>query len=115
MNNFDFNYIHPQTWYSERNGTLSPSDVLPGSTRTVWWRCHNQRRLPYDETIFRRAGSHILFASMPYEFMRPLLKNKMLPAEIAEYLVLPVDTVEHGRQRNGILGKRRSILFFGGC
>ena len=26
-------------WQPERNGSLTPADVLPGSTRKVWWRC----------------------------------------------------------------------------
>lgn len=26
-------------WHPEKNGELGPEDILPGSHRTVWWRC----------------------------------------------------------------------------
>jgi len=26
-------------WHPDRNGSLMPEDVLPGSSRPVWWRC----------------------------------------------------------------------------
>lgn len=28
-------------WHPTKNGALTPADVLPGSKRTVWWRCKN--------------------------------------------------------------------------
>ena len=28
-----------QEWNTEKNGDLTPRDVLPGSHRIVWWRC----------------------------------------------------------------------------
>ncbi len=28
-------------WHSEKNGTLTPADVPPGSSKEVWWRCAN--------------------------------------------------------------------------
>ncbi|MFD2704044.1 ImmA/IrrE family metallo-endopeptidase [Salibacterium lacus] len=56
----------------------------------------DQRRLPLMMKQYLEGQAHTfcLFAAMPYEFMRPLLKSNMLPAEIAEYLVLPVDIVK---------------------
>lgn len=26
-------------WHPEENGNLTPSDVIPGSTKKVWWKC----------------------------------------------------------------------------
>jgi hypothetical protein len=34
--------LHPelaQEWDQDRNGSLKPSDVRPGSSRKVWWKC----------------------------------------------------------------------------
>lgn len=28
-------------WHPTKNGKLTPSDVLPGSTKKVWWKCKN--------------------------------------------------------------------------
>ncbi len=28
-----------RTWHRTKNGTLTPRDVTPGSTRRVWWKC----------------------------------------------------------------------------
>ena len=38
----DLATIHPELskqWHPEKNGALTPRDVLPGSRRKVWWRC----------------------------------------------------------------------------
>jgi len=35
--------LHPDLageWHRERNGDLTPADVVPGSGKPVWWRCH---------------------------------------------------------------------------
>ena len=28
-------------WHPEKNGTLTPNDVTPGSNKKVWWLCAN--------------------------------------------------------------------------
>ena len=38
----DFATLWPELaaqWHPTRNGALTPSEVLPGSHRKVWWRC----------------------------------------------------------------------------
>ncbi len=45
----DLATLHPQLaseWHPERNGDLTPSDVVPGSSARVWWRasCGHQWR-----------------------------------------------------------------------
>ncbi len=38
----DLATVHPalaKEWHPEKNGDLTPSQVLPGSHRLVWWRC----------------------------------------------------------------------------
>lgn len=38
----DLAAVHPELskqWHPEKNGALTPSDVMAGSRRKVWWRC----------------------------------------------------------------------------
>jgi len=40
-------------WHPEKNGELTPQDVMPGSTKKVWWRCENNH--DYQAVIFSRS------------------------------------------------------------
>lgn len=42
-------------WHPRRNGVLSPSEVLPGSNRPVWWRCSVRRAHAWRATVDNRA------------------------------------------------------------
>lgn len=43
-------------WNHERNGELEPTDVVAGSSKRVWWRCHEGHE--WQAIIYRRkAGS----------------------------------------------------------
>ncbi len=40
---FNLRVLHPQIaaeWHPEKNGNLRPEDVVPGSRKTVWWKCN---------------------------------------------------------------------------
>ena len=43
-------------WDKEKNGDLTPEDVLPGSDRKVWWRCDQGHS--WQARICERTGSH---------------------------------------------------------
>jgi hypothetical protein len=43
-------------WHPTRNGTLTPVDVRPGSSRRVWWRCRVNRRHEWLARIASRTG-----------------------------------------------------------
>jgi len=53
----DLATTHPEVavlWDGERNGDLTPRQVLAGSNRRVWWRCekgHQWQAMPYALTI----------------------------------------------------------------
>lgn len=55
----DLATTHPQIaaeWNHERNGELEPTDVVAGSSKRVWWRCHEGHE--WQAIIYRRkAGS----------------------------------------------------------
>jgi Probable Zinc-ribbon domain len=42
-------------WHPARNGPLRPTDVIVGSTRTVWWRCPVARDHVWQTTCHARA------------------------------------------------------------
>jgi hypothetical protein len=35
----DVNPELAKQWHPDKNGDLTPDDVLPGSNKKVWWRC----------------------------------------------------------------------------
>lgn len=43
-------------WHLQKNGTLRPRDVVPGSARTVWWRCAADRNHEWQEVINKRVA-----------------------------------------------------------
>ena len=64
----DLATLHPAVaaeWHRDRNGALTPSQVVPGSGRKVWWQCPAGH--DYDMAVFRRARQGI---RCPYCFGR---------------------------------------------
>jgi hypothetical protein len=50
--------LHPQLaaeWHPTKNGTLKPTDVTPGSSRRVWWRCSRNHDHVWAVTITERV------------------------------------------------------------
>jgi very-short-patch-repair endonuclease len=45
-------------WHSEKNRALTPEDVLPGSSRRVWWRCLINPDHEWSATIITRTKHH---------------------------------------------------------
>lgn len=43
-------------WSVERNAPLTPKDVLPGSERKVWWKCHNCGHVWHSKIYSRTQG-----------------------------------------------------------
>ena len=44
-------------WDTERNGTLTPNDVVPGSNKKVWWRAiHDGHLHSWQQRVADRAG-----------------------------------------------------------
>ena len=66
-------------WFQERNGDLKPSDVTPGSHKSVWWRCEKcghvwQKKI--NERV-RRSESGCLKCSrsaLPFSFEKFLVE-----------------------------------------
>ncbi|MBB2903574.1 putative Zn-finger protein [Kineococcus radiotolerans] len=53
----DLTATHPQLaeeWDGQRNGALSPTQVVAGSDKVVWWRCSQGHA--YDSPVSRRTG-----------------------------------------------------------
>lgn len=44
-------------WHPEKNGSLKPSDLLPGSGRKVWWRCNKNAKHEWLTTPNSRTGN----------------------------------------------------------
>ena len=42
-------------WHPEKNGTLTPSDVTPGSRKKIWWRC--ERGHSWQASVYSVVGS----------------------------------------------------------
>ena len=43
-------------WDYEKNGDLKPSDILPGSEKTIWWKCdkgHSYSAFPRSRTVLK--------------------------------------------------------------
>jgi superfamily II DNA or RNA helicase len=52
--------MHPDLaaeWHPEKNGLLTPDDVLPGSGKIVWWRCRVNPAHEWQVKIQHRAGA----------------------------------------------------------
>ncbi len=50
---------HPKLalqWDSDKNGSLKPDQVTPGSNRRVWWRCSSTTPHEWDATIYNRTS-----------------------------------------------------------
>lgn len=43
-------------WHPDRNGALTPRDVVPGSNKRVWWKCSEGPDHEWATTIKSRAG-----------------------------------------------------------
>jgi hypothetical protein len=51
--------VHPKLrdeWDRERNGPLTPEDVLPGSSRIVWWRCRENPSHGWRAAVVNRTS-----------------------------------------------------------
>ncbi len=50
---------HPKLaaqWHAEKNGTLRPENVTPGSTKRVWWKCFGDPPHIWDASIYNRTS-----------------------------------------------------------
>jgi len=50
--------LHPDLageWHPTKNGALTPADVVPGSEKKVWWRCHRNPVHAWPAIIRNRA------------------------------------------------------------
>jgi hypothetical protein len=45
-------------WHPTRNGSVGPEDVLPWSTREVWWRCHAAGHVFQRRVLLRTRGAN---------------------------------------------------------
>ena len=43
-------------WHTEKNGSLSPKQILPGSAIRVWWRCNSAPCHEWESTIYNRTS-----------------------------------------------------------
>jgi len=44
-------------WHPKKNGKLTPKDVLPGSSKKVWWQCSDQPDHEWEATLTARYHS----------------------------------------------------------
>jgi hypothetical protein len=107
--------MHPDLvseWHSEKNGPLTPDDVLPGSGKKVWWRCRVNPAHEWQAKIQHRAGAG---SGCPYcksgwtleaiRFFVASLKGYLTPFTPAELYLL--------FQQNGLLastGKGKAFV-----
>lgn len=89
----DLETIMPQLaaeWNQERNGSLKPSDVMPGTDQKVWWRC--RRGHEWEAYIYsRKAGT-----GCPYCSNQKLLKGFNDLATTAPWLAAEWDDARNG-------------------
>lgn len=52
-------------WHPTKNGTLTPFDILPGSGRTMWWRCTKNNNHEWEAKVGNR---HHRKSRCPYCF-----------------------------------------------
>jgi hypothetical protein len=45
-------------WHAARNGDLLPTDVTPGSSRKIWWKCPAGREHEWRATVVSRTQRH---------------------------------------------------------
>ena len=50
-------------WHPTRNGTLSPSDVLPGTAKKVWWKCAHGHEWETSVVNRHKHGSNCPYCS----------------------------------------------------
>ncbi|WP_306822131.1 zinc-ribbon domain-containing protein [Mesobacillus foraminis] len=65
----EFNAELSQQWHPDKNGSLTPSDVTPGSGKKVWWVCkkaheweasihHADKSYPGDNRLISPKSPH---------------------------------------------------------
>lgn len=57
--NYNLAKVYPdlaKEWHPNKNGNLTPSEVLPGGKTKVWWRCENGHE--WEASIGNRAKPH---------------------------------------------------------
>lgn len=50
--------IHPEIaaqWHLTKNGTLTPNDVVPGSSKKIWWQCDKNANHTWLTAIYHRT------------------------------------------------------------
>ena len=55
-------------WHPEKNGSLEPTMVMPGSTKRVWWKCidgHEWKAVVYSRTGAQKCGCPICAGKAP--------------------------------------------------
>jgi len=87
-------------WHPEKNGSLTPADVLPATNRKVWWRCaegHEWRTTPNMRTtrgtgcpyctgmkvVFEKSLAAI-FPAIAAEW-HPTLNQRRVPGEVSPH------------------------------
>jgi DNA-binding XRE family transcriptional regulator len=66
-------------WHPTKNGTLTPSEVTPGSGKKVWWLC--ERGHAWEARIFNRAAGY----GCPHCF-HEITRKKMIEASTEKRL-----------------------------
>lgn len=81
-------------WNYERNGELKPSDVISGSTKIVWWKCHKGHE--WQARIYSRNQNH----SCPF---CSLYKITSVPEKaVAFYLIKNGIDIEENKKIDGM-------------
>lgn len=81
-------------WNYEKNGDLKPSDVVAGSTKSVWWKCHKGHE--WQARIYSRNQNH----SCPF---CSLYKITSVPEKaIAFYLIKYGIDIEENKKIDGM-------------
>ena len=93
----DLETLNPEIakeWNYEKNGNLTPSDVIAGSTKVVWWKC--SRGHEWQARIYSRNQNH----SCPF---CNLYKITSVPEKaIAYYLIKYGVAVEENKKIDGM-------------
>ena len=64
---------HPklaQEWHPVKNGNLTPSNVLSGSSKKIWWRCNKNFEHVWESTLNKRSSGRGCPSCAEYGFDR---------------------------------------------
>ncbi len=66
-----------QEWHPIRNGTLTPSDVVPSSNKKIWWQCRKNKDHVWQATIANRSHG----TGCPYCAGKKVINDNCLAAK----------------------------------